>query len=169
MYFELWASGGPVSTIVPGSSGLARHETGPRARAWAAGRARGLARHGPTWDWAGLGMARLRAGQAGLVLGPGRAARIAIYICDFQAWYRALDCSKWQVLLPTFVFVYGCVYGENDRKKFDSRGSPWSYTCEMLSYVSKGTIEISFYSLTFPWEWKTNCDKLLGFFFDMHV
>jgi len=90
-------------------------------------------------------------------------------VCDFQAWYRALDCSKWQVLLPTFVFVYGCVYGENDRKKFDSRGSPWSYTCEMLSYVSKGTIEISFYSLTFPWEWKTNCDKLLGFFFDMHV
>ena len=50
MYFELWASGGPVSTIVPGSSGLARHETGPRARAWAAGRARGLARHGPVVD-----------------------------------------------------------------------------------------------------------------------
>ena len=48
MYFELWASGGPVSTIVPGSSGLARDETGPQARAWAAGRARGLARHGPT-------------------------------------------------------------------------------------------------------------------------
>ena len=48
MYFELWASGGPVGTIVPGSSGLAWHETGPRARAWAAGRARGLARHGPT-------------------------------------------------------------------------------------------------------------------------
>ena len=61
MYFELWASGSPVGTIVPGSSGLARHETGPRARAWAAGRARGLARHGPTLYWAGL------------VLGPGRA------------------------------------------------------------------------------------------------
>ena len=79
MYFELWASGGPAWAAVPGSSGLARHETGPRARAWAAGRARGLAWHGPTLYWAGPGTARLRAGQAGLVLGPGRAARMAIY------------------------------------------------------------------------------------------
>ena len=79
MYFELWASGGPAWAAVPGSSGLARHETGLRARAWAVGRARGLARHGPTLYWAGPGTARLRAGQAGLVLGPGRAARMAIY------------------------------------------------------------------------------------------
>jgi len=48
MYFELWASGGPTWAVVPGSSGLARYETGPRARAWAAGRARGLAPHDPT-------------------------------------------------------------------------------------------------------------------------
>ena len=31
MYFELWASGGPAWAVVPGSSGLARHETGPQA------------------------------------------------------------------------------------------------------------------------------------------
>ena len=48
MYFELWASGGPAWAVVSGSSGLARHETDPQARAWAAVRARGLARHGPT-------------------------------------------------------------------------------------------------------------------------
>ena len=79
MNFELWASGGPAWAAVPGSSGLAWHETGPRARAWAASRARGLARHGPTLYWAGPGTARLRAGQAGFVLGPGRVARMAIY------------------------------------------------------------------------------------------
>ena len=48
MYFELWASDDPVWVVVAGSSGLARHETGPRARAWAVGRVRGLARHDPT-------------------------------------------------------------------------------------------------------------------------
>ena len=48
MYFELWISGSPAWAVVPGSSGLARDETGPRALAWAAGRARGLAWHGPT-------------------------------------------------------------------------------------------------------------------------
>ena len=79
MYFELWASGGPAWAAVPSSSGLARHETGPRARGWAAGRARGLARHDLTLYWAGPGAARLRAGQAGLVLGPGWAARMAMY------------------------------------------------------------------------------------------
>ena len=73
MYFELWVLGGPAWAAVPGSSGLARHETGPRARAWAAGRARELAWYGPTLYWAGPGTARLRAGQAGLVLGPSRA------------------------------------------------------------------------------------------------
>ena len=58
MFFEPWASGGPACAIVPGSSGLARHETGPWARAWAVGRARGLARHGPVGYWAGLDTAR---------------------------------------------------------------------------------------------------------------
>ena len=71
MYFELWASGGPAWAAVPGSSGLARHETGPRARAWAAGRARGLARHGPTLYWAGPGTAKSGPGRARARAGPG--------------------------------------------------------------------------------------------------
>ena len=78
-FFYLWASGGLACDVVPGSIRLARHEPGPRARAWAAGRARGLARHGPLRYWAGLDTARLRTGQPGLRPGPGRAARMAIY------------------------------------------------------------------------------------------
>jgi len=76
-----WASGGPACAIVPGHIRLARHETGPWARSWTVGRARGLARHGPLQYWAGLGTARLRAGQGRPVLGLGQAARMAIYIC----------------------------------------------------------------------------------------
>ncbi|KAG2563399.1 hypothetical protein PVAP13_8KG324306 [Panicum virgatum] len=67
-----------------GTRHLLRHQKqclkkAKHARAWAAGRARGLAQHSPLRYWAGLGTARIRAGQGGPMLGLGQAARMAIY------------------------------------------------------------------------------------------
>ena len=53
-----WAAGRLICVVGPGCFGLARHESGPWARAWAARGARGQARHGPQSNWAGLGTAR---------------------------------------------------------------------------------------------------------------
>ena len=54
--------GRPEPDKQAGLHGLARHERGPWARAWAVGAARGLARHGPLGYRAGLGTAREKAG-----------------------------------------------------------------------------------------------------------
>jgi len=50
--------GWPEPDKQAGLRGLARHETSPRARAWAVGAARGLTRHGPLRSRAGPGTAR---------------------------------------------------------------------------------------------------------------
>jgi hypothetical protein len=55
-----------MSPLVHVLNGLARHETGPRAWAWAVAIARGLARHDMGECSAGLGPARNLAGHPGL-------------------------------------------------------------------------------------------------------
>ena len=50
--------GRPEPDKQAGLHGLARHKTGPWARAWAVGGARGLTRHGPLRNRAGPGQAR---------------------------------------------------------------------------------------------------------------
>ena len=72
--------GWPEPDKQAGLRGLALHETSPRARAWAVGAARGLTRHGPLRSRAGPGTARRCSGQGGPERGPGRAARMDIYI-----------------------------------------------------------------------------------------
>ena len=60
-------------------TGLARHEMGPWARAWAVAAARGRARPDTVDHSAVPGPARSLPGLAGLEPGPGRAAQMDIY------------------------------------------------------------------------------------------